>query len=129
MIVKKFKVPLYEYKVVVVMLPDKHYAGDANYLYKLLKHLGASEEYIDETVEDYENGDTNGGVHFYNFKKTTSAIIIYHCTSQKKLIEVVAHESRHLVDRILEWGSIKDHEAAAYLSGFIAVKMSQFVKN
>ena len=129
MTIKRFKVPLYEYKVIVVMLPAKTDEEYVNILNKLLKYLGASEEHIDETVQDFKNGDTNGGVHFYNFKKTTSAIIVYHCTSHNKLIEVIAHESRHLVDRIMEWGSIKDHEAAAYLSGFIAVKMSQFVKN
>jgi hypothetical protein len=47
-------------------------------------------------------------------------VAVFPCDDEVKRRNIVAHESRHVVDRILEWINVDDIEAAAYLQGYLA---------
>lgn len=121
--IKRFTVPLYGYKVVFIRLPAKWDVETAARLGRILKSAGCDDDLIKTQLEEYKNGDVNGGVHFYNFKKALSIVVINYCTSPDKEIEVIAHEKRHLEDRIMEWATVKDAESAGLLAGWLAKKM------
>lgn len=122
----KFKLPIYDTEITVIQLE----LGDT---YKqvrnsLPKHLSEEcFEDIKDCVEHYEDNWDGGWT--MNNKSLNSAIIMFTgFSSAAKRANVVAHEKRHLEDRILSRARIEDTEAAAYLAGYLEEKL-MWIKN
>jgi len=114
----KFTIPIYDWDVVFV---ENIGQGEFPILKNELKKYKVHDiDYIQESIED---GDKDFGTHLFNTYKRHSVIILLNNVSKKSRRNVLAHEKRHLEDRILNHLSIDDIEAAAYLSGYIAEKL------
>lgn len=116
--IKRFTVPLYNFTGTFAELDEG--IADAPKIAKLYKEMDIDQETIDKTTSDVSRGCHNGGDTFYNFAFKKFLIVVYPCNSERMRRNIVAHESRHLADRILEWASVNDIEAAAFLQGYIA---------
>ena len=75
-------------------------------------------EEIQDCVEHYEDNWDGGWTMLNNYIKSVF-ILFTGFSSIGKRANVVAHEKRHLEDRILKHGRIEDDEAAAYLAGYL----------
>jgi hypothetical protein len=78
------------------------------------------DDIIYQSIHSYECGDCKSNpahgfamVSFYNLSKA--------------IINVSAHEKRHLEDFILSYLNIKDKETAAYLAGYLAEIFDDFL--
>lgn len=116
--IERFTVPIFGWSVTFA---DASSNFDISKLEKYFNIIQLSKE----DVEDIKNNKDNegGGVHFYNSNIMESLIIIYKCNTELKRKNVIAHEKRHLEDRILKHLSIKDIETAAFISGYLAEKI------
>lgn len=112
-----FKVPIYDWEVTVVTVYDK---SDMEPMRALLQEIDACEADAKETLKAIEINGINGGDTYNDGEHRKSLIIIYPWSSKEKFYEVLNHEKRHLVDRMLQWSRISDFEAAAYLDGYIS---------
>lgn len=107
---KTFKIPIYNCKVYIQIVDD--IKKSVNSIYK--------KNNLEDKFED-----TPAGV-FFNFDVHTYYIIL-----QKEFLShwLVAHESYHLVSKILKDRDVKeDEEAGAYLTGFIIGEIYKFLK-
>jgi hypothetical protein len=114
---KRFKIPIYDFSVVFV---EYESAADADKVDKLYKELKISEEDLNDTKKGLMQGARNGGNTFRNCDMKKFLIEIFPTNSDMMRRNIVAHESRHLADRVLEWAAVTDIEAAAFLQGYIA---------
>lgn len=114
----RFKVPIYNWGVSFIDASSDFNFGKLKRYFNII-HLSKDD------IEDIEKNKDNegGGVHFYNSNIMESLIIIYRCNSESRRRNVIAHEKRHLEDRILKHLNIKDMETAAYISGYLAEKI------
>lgn len=116
--IKRFRIPIYEYDVIYVELEKT--SGEADAIEKLLISIGATTEDINEMVQDVKDSRSGGGNHFYNFRKEISLIIIDPHKDIVRKTSTIAHEKRHMEDRILQHFKIDDIESAGLLSGYLA---------
>lgn len=116
----KFNVPIYEWKVSIALVESENDAGS---LANILKSIGADKDVLEQEVNYVRNNFHDGGDTWRDFDKREGLIIVFKCTSKEALYEVINHEKRHLVDRILQWAHINDFEAAAYLDGYISKQL------
>ena len=121
MIIKKFKIPLYDYEVTYIRLA--HIDGEDKQVEKILTRMGANAESLNNTLDDMRNKRVDGGEHYFNLQDGKSVVIIFPCRSNDKLISIIAHEKRHLEDRVLQWASVNDIESAGFLAGYLAKMM------
>jgi hypothetical protein len=114
---KRFEIPIYDFDVTFVEFESQ---ADADEVEEIFNELKIDKEIIEQTKQDITRGCKNGGDTFRDYSMKKFLVVIYPCDSLEKRRNIVAHESRHVADRILEWGSITDIEAAAFLQGYIA---------
>jgi hypothetical protein len=112
-----FEIPLYDFGVTFVEIEG---AADADKIDGVFNDMKIEKDVIEQTRQDIANGCKNGGDTYRAFSMKKFLVVIYPCESIEKRRNIVAHESRHVADRILEWASITDIEAAAFLQGYIA---------
>lgn len=116
----KFNIPIYKWKISVAFVEDEK---DDKHISNILKAFGADKEILKQEVDYVRNNFHDGGDTWRDFDKREGLIIVFKCTSKENLYEVINHEKRHLVDRILQWAHINDFEAAAYLDGYISKQL------
>lgn len=112
-----FIIPIYDWKITVAIVES---TKDAASIRTLLNSVQGSKDAINETIAHIENSAHDGGDTWRDFSQRRGVILIYPCTSKSLFYEVINHEKRHLVDRILQWANINDFEAAAYLDGYVS---------
>jgi hypothetical protein len=114
---KQVSIPIYDFDVTFVEFEG---AADAEYVEKLYKEFNIDDEDIETTQKQLKNEGKNGGDTFRNCEMRKILVAVFPCDDEVKRRNIVAHESRHAVDRILEWINVDDIEAAAYLQGYLA---------
>jgi len=121
MIVKKFTVDPYKWKVVVVKYPGPE---DIKKVKKLLQCFKLDREDYEDILNSVRKTNKGQGAHhIFNTIIMKSMLILYDQKSKKRHIVSICHEKRHLEDKILSYCGIDDDEAAAYLAGFLAEKL------
>ena len=120
-----FKIPIYEINVTLLQIEG---VGDANVIKPTLKKFALDKQYLDYTMEGIVNDSRNGGDTYrdLNTKKRRFLVVFYKMTDAETRREVYEHEKRHIEDRILEYYSINDIEAAGMLSGFLGRMFYRF---
>ena len=120
-----FQVPIYNWSITVVTL---YGPSDAEEFSAVLKEIDADVNATAETIESLKKGGKNGGDFWYNKGVRVGLIDVFPWTNEGKLYEILNHEKRHLVDRILEHAGIHDIEAAAYLDGYVSTQIFEHLK-
>lgn len=117
----RFTIPIYDYDVVYTALePDDSVEDRVAFVTKELTDIKTGQQYIDETIKEIKEESKNGGNHFYNLSNLVSFILIYPHDELGRMKATIAHEKRHLEDRILKHYRVKDIESAGLLSGYLA---------
>lgn len=116
----KFKIPIYDWKITIALIES---VEDASSLATILKPFRVDKNSLEKELAFVRNNSFDGGDTWRDFDRREGLIIVFRCTSKAVLYEVINHEKRHLVDRILQWARIDDLEAAAYLDGYISKQL------
>ena len=113
-------IPIYGFKLTYIQIEGKEEAKDIK---SVLTRLKISKKDIDRVYDNIVRAAVNGGETYILPRKREMLVLIYEHDSEKARRNTVNHELRHVVDRIMEWGSINDTEAAAFLQGWLSVKI------
>ena len=74
-------------------------------------------------------GQDNAGFTHTDFSKKLSIVGIGITTSKKQFINTISHEAKHLQSHICQYYQVsEDSEDAAYLLGYIMMKMYEVFK-
>lgn len=115
---KKIHIPIYEFDVIIYQLED---VEDADAITKALRKLNIT-EMIQEVTDNLMDEVLEGGFTCFNGPAKLSVVVFYPTEDASVYEATVDHEKRHVVDNTLEWVGVNDHEAAAYLSGWLTTK-------
>lgn len=119
--IERFTIPIYEYDVIYIELhSDDTIDEQIKLVTDELIALKTDQKYTDEVIQDIKDERKNGGNHFYNLSRKISLILIDPHDDPERLRCTIAHEKRHLEDRMLEHYIINDIESAGLLSGYLA---------
>ncbi len=118
--VRRFKIPIYDYSVVLAELESK---DDSEELKKVLNWINAGKEDTEEMVAGLRNGLHDGGYTYCDLRKKKFLILLFPFTSPPERMNTLGHEKRHMEDRIMEHCRVDDIEAAGYLAGFLTKKL------
>lgn len=117
---KRIKIPIYDYTVLFAEIEGKQ---DKAAMSKVAAEIKIEGEHLADILNAIENEATNGGDTFRNMVMKKLLVIMYPCKSEAMRRNIIAHEMRHVVDRIMEWININDIEASAYLQGWLAERI------
>ena len=74
-------------------------------------------------------GQDNAGFTHTDFSKKLSIVGIGRTTSKEQFINTIAHEAKHIQSHICQYYQVdEDSEDAAYLLGYIVMKMYEVFK-
>jgi len=90
---------------------------------KALSWISPDQETLESINHSLETKAYDGGLHLWNIPQRRSLVLLYPYSSWEMRVNILAHEKRHVEDRILSSLYIDDVETAAYLSGYIAQKL------
>jgi hypothetical protein len=114
---KNINIPIYDFSLILVEIENK---DDADAVEKQLSRVKVPNDEV-ESVKDYISKESkNGGNTYTNSDLKKILVMLYPCESDRERRNVINHEKRHVVDRIMQWASVDDIEAAAFLDGFIS---------
>lgn len=116
--IKKINVPIYEFEIMLYQLED---IEDADAITKALKKVGLT-DMVPEVTENLTNEVVEGGFTCFNGPAKLLIVVLYPTDGGDIYVATLDHEKRHCVDNMLEWVGVNDHEAAAYLSGWLTTK-------
>lgn len=116
MISKKIWVPIYSYRIWYVEVEGPE---DLPKLLRFAKRIHLGEENIKEIKERVQRRDEGGATTFHRKSDCTLIVILYPQPTVYRREECMSHEKRHCEDYILEHLGINNHEAAAYLAGWL----------
>ena len=78
---------------------------------------------------DVQLGEVNSGFTHTDFSKRRSIVGIGKSTSRSQFLNTVVHEAKHVQSHICRYyGVDEDSKDAAYLIGYIAMKMTHFIR-
>jgi hypothetical protein len=120
MIKKTIKVPLYDYKIILLEIESKE---EKSSVLKICNHYNIDERVVEEISSNIENDCYNGGITCHNSSCRTIVVLLYRQTNEVVRRRVINHEKRHVEDFILQHLDIDDLEASAYLAGFLSEKI------
>ena len=81
-------------------------------------------------VYDVYLGEENSGFTHTNFNKRLSIVGIGKADSKKQFLNTIVHEAKHIQSHICNYYDVdEDSEDAAYLIGYIVMKMYECFKN
>lgn len=117
---EQFIVPIYDTKVTLIQIEP----GDEWKTIKKSLPKDLSDEVLEDMKDCVENFNDNwdGGWTMTNQTRHSALILFTGFSSVAKRANVIAHEKRHLEDRILSYTHVEDAEAAAYLAGYLEEK-------
>lgn len=116
----EFNIPIYNFDVTIIEVESKE---DKDQVKSIMEDFKISSEQIKETCDYIEQESMNGGDTYRNLPLRKFLVIIYPCKNIDVRREVINHEKRHIEDRMLNYLSIDDIEAAAYLAGYLSIYM------
>ena len=80
-------------------------------------------------VYDVYLGEDNSGFTYTNFKEKLSIVAIGKANSKKQFLNTIVHEAKHVQSHICMYYDVpEDGEDAAYLIGYIVMKMFECFK-
>lgn len=80
-------------------------------------------------IYDVYLGETNSGFTHTNFKEKLSIVAIGKADSKKQFLNTIVHEAKHVQSHICMYYDVpEDGEDAAYLIGYIVMKMFDYFK-
>lgn len=120
MIEKNIYVPIYDFDIHVINIDDE---GDSFRLRSIMNDFGCDDESIDDECTKVLKGRIDGGCLFRKLDERAFLLILSKFSSDATRINIIGHEKRHIEDRILEYCSVEDIEAAAYLAGYLSEKL------
>ena len=120
MICKKIDIPIFEYKLRSVEIESKK---DVKAFKAHMKWAHLKKEHRQDLIQEIEDEVYDGGQVFCNHMKRKILLILHRPSSDRVRINVLAHEKRHVEDRIMAALSIDDAETAAFLAGYLAEKL------
>ena len=115
--VTKLKIPMYDFDLTFIEIESPKDEHDAS---KYLNEIKMPKEDANNIKRQIREGATNGGDTWRNFPLKKILMIAFKCESERKRRNIINHEKRHVVDRIMEWASIHDIETSAFLDGYIS---------
>ena len=118
--IKNIKIPIYDFTITILEVEN---SNDSEIIGKKLRKFGVDADEINEIEDNIKNNYINGGFAYRDFSMKQFCIMIYKCENTVWRRNVINHEKRHIVDRIMEWAHIKDIESPAYLDGYISKYM------
>lgn len=121
---KRFKVPIYGYKVTYIEV--EHEIDHIPIKRILMKLPGINKQDVESTIYSIKN-NPRGGEHTYTIDTGESIIIVFGYKTKLDHISTLCHEKRHLEDRIMEYYHIKDRESAAYIAGWLGEKLLKHI--
>lgn len=117
---QRIKIPIFDFDLIVVRVEGK---DDKDKMESVFREIKITDEYRDMVLGCIERGYYDGGETFRNMDIKKILVIFYPFKSESKRRNIIAHEMRHVVDRIMEHCFIEDNETPAYLQGWIAEKI------
>lgn len=117
---KRIKIPIYDYTVLFADIEGKQ---DDEPMAKVLKELNIDGDNYADVINAIKTEATNGGDTYRNMRMKKLSVILYPCKSEAMRRNILAHETRHVVDSIMEWINVNDIEASAYLQGWLAERI------
>lgn len=124
MILEAFDIDIYYYNLfIVISRKDQDNADD---LEKKLKQLNLPDDFISDTLKNF-NGGGWGGQYIISESTRTACIEIHNCDKVWKIADVLAHEMDHVRGFIVKKHNLKGAEASGYLAGFLGRKLLPLV--
>lgn len=120
MIKRSFNIPIYNFDVFFVEVEGKE---DVTPLRRLLRKQGLSDEIEGEILSAVEEGSFDGGWTLSALGRRLFYVILLPMSSEESRVNVLNHEKRHIEDDLLEYCGVDDKEAAAYLAGYLSLKL------
>ncbi len=81
-------------------------------------------------VYDVYLGQDNSGFTYTNYEKRLSIVGIGRASSKSQFLNTIVHEAKHIQSNICTYYDVpEDGEQAAYLIGYIVMKMYDIFKN
>ena len=81
-------------------------------------------------VYDVELGQENSGFTYTNYDKKLSIVGIGKASSKSQFLNTIVHEAKHIQSNICTYYDVpEDGEQAAYLIGYIVMKMYNSFKD
>ena len=78
---------------------------------------------------DADLGEINSGFTRTDFNKRLSIVCIGHATDSSEFLNTVVHEIKHVQSHICRYNCVdEDTEDAAYLIGYLAMKMAPYIR-
>lgn len=122
----EFEVPLYKYKIIVILMKS---IKDKDLVLKEAKKLNLNEDHLAELVKMLEQDSYDGANIYYHRGKLKIFIVMFPHSSVESLLGTIIHEGRHATDEVVEACNIEGREAPAYLNEDICVKIiKEFIK-
>jgi hypothetical protein len=118
-------IDIYDWRIKVYEIES--HTADAGLILSVLKRNEIEKEAIDEIMEEVRVGGRDGGVHLSRTFSRCSLVIIYPCDSPQVRLRTITHELRHVQDRIMQECHLDDGEPAAFLCGFIYMKLFNLI--
>ena len=117
----RFKIPIYDFDVTLIEVDG---SGDVEPIRRLLRRVGGRNESLEsEILGAVENGSIDGGWTLSALGRSLFYVILLPMSSSEQRIRVLNHEKRHIEDDLLEYCGVNDKEAAAYLAGYLSLKL------
>ncbi len=113
----RIKIPIFDFTVTLVEIESKE---DAQEVFKPLRAIKYPDSEIAEISEQVARGCKDGGHCIRNTDMRHIVVVVHECSKASERRQVLAHEFRHVVDRICEHLRIEDIETPAYLAGYLA---------
>ena len=121
----KFKIKIYDWDIFYIEVESRK---DEKVVEKKLKSLGLTKKLRKFATNEIKDGAKDGGECFNNAYKRWSIIVLYQSRNYKNKIEILSHEKRHVEDSIINQLNLECREARAHIAGYIAKKLSRYIK-
>lgn len=117
MIIQRFIIPKYNWKVVVL---HNTTIADKNFIIKTLKEICDDEEDINKAKSNIDSNKHNQGFIYSNFDTKQSIINIGYASSSYEYIDTIIHEANHLQSHIATVYNLDEKgEEVCYLIAYI----------
>ena len=120
-----FTIPIYDFDCTSVQLKEKE---NPKKILKLLSEHNIGEEIKDEITTNIKNEYMDSALVLTNKNARLLLVILYPISSMERFVNIVAHEKRHMEDKITEAVELENGEGTAYLAGYLASAFYEFVK-
>ena len=126
MIRQEFHISKLDWRVYAYYAVNGYYADE---ILSRMKQIGCSEKMLLEAGENMTSGNMDTGVTYSNHVYRSTVMVIGVSSSDRQFFNSLLHELRHLEDDLGNMNGIGlDGEEIAYLSGYIAERVFDYVK-